>query len=97
MSAYAVGLADALWLCPVSALRLFFASVLFVDPVRNFAPLADGIRHLRAVALAEGRLPMRWVPSGPLGLAVSPSISPYIGPGEFPPFCRTPFGAQVGV
>ena len=40
LSAYAVGLADALWLCPVSALRLFFASVSFVDPVRNFAPFA---------------------------------------------------------
>ena len=39
LSAYAVGLADALWLCPVSALHLFFASVSFVDPVHNFAPL----------------------------------------------------------
>ena len=41
LSAFAVGLADALWLCPVSALRLFFASVSFVDPVRNFAPFAQ--------------------------------------------------------
>ena len=41
LSAYAVGLADALWLCPVSALRLFFASVSFVDPIRIFAPLAQ--------------------------------------------------------
>ena len=32
MYAYAVGLADALWLCPERALRLFFASVSFVDP-----------------------------------------------------------------
>ena len=40
LSAYAVGLADALWLCPERALRLFFASVSFVDPVRNVAPLA---------------------------------------------------------
>ena len=31
----------ALWLCPVSALCLLFASVLFVDPVRIVAPLAQ--------------------------------------------------------
>ena len=41
LSAYAVGLADALWLYPERALRLFFASVSFVDPVRNVAPLAQ--------------------------------------------------------
>ena len=41
LSAYVVGLADAVWLCPVSALRLSFASVSFVDPVRSFAPLAQ--------------------------------------------------------
>ena len=29
---------------------------------------ADGFRHLRALALAEGRLPMRLVPSEPLGV-----------------------------
>ena len=40
LSAYAVGIADALWLCPKRALRLFFASVSFVNPVRNVAPLA---------------------------------------------------------
>ena len=33
LSAYAVGFADALWLCPERALRLFFASVSLVDPV----------------------------------------------------------------
>ena len=38
--AYGVGLADALWLCPERALRLFFASVSFVDPVRTVVPLA---------------------------------------------------------
>ena len=58
---------------------------------------AGGIRHLRAVALAEGRLPMRWVPSEPLGLAVAPPISSYTRPGQSPQFCRAPFGAQVGV
>ena len=41
LSAYAVGLAAALWLCPERALRLFFASVSFVDPIRNVAPLAQ--------------------------------------------------------
>ena len=58
---------------------------------------ADGFRHFRAVALAEGRLPMRWVPSEPLRLAVAPPISPSTGPGQPPQFCRTPIGAQVGV
>ena len=42
---------------------------------------ADDIRHLQAVALAEGRLPKRWVPSELLGLAMAPPISPYAGPG----------------
>ena len=41
LSASAMGLADALWLCPESALCLLFASVSFVDPVRNVAPLAQ--------------------------------------------------------
>ena len=40
LSASAVGLTDALWLCPERALPLFFASVSFVDPVRNAALLA---------------------------------------------------------
>ena len=72
LSAYAVGLADALWLCPERALCLFFASVSLVDPVA-LSPLsrivfADGFRHLCMLALAEGRLPMSWVPSEPLGV-----------------------------
>ena len=41
LSAYAVGLTDALWLCPERALRFFFASVSFVDPVCNVAPFAQ--------------------------------------------------------
>ena len=50
LSAYAVGFADALWLCPEHVLRLFFASVSLVDPVA-LSPLllsvfADGFRHL---------------------------------------------------
>ena len=62
LSAYAVGFADALWLCPERALLLFFASVSLVDPVA-LSPLsrsvsADGFRHWWALALAEGRLPM---------------------------------------
>ena len=88
MSASAVGLTDALWLCPERVLRLFLASVSFVDPVRTVAPLtprlAGGVRPLRAVALAEGRLPIRWAPSEPMGLAVAPPISPSTGPGQSP-------------
>ena len=50
LSAYAVALADALWLCPERALRLFFASVSLVDLVA-LSPLllsvfTDGFRHL---------------------------------------------------
>ena len=82
MYAYVVGLADALWLCPERALRLFVASVSFVDPIRTVAPL--GVSPFRAVALEEGRLPMRWVPSEPMGLAVAPPISPYTNPGQSP-------------
>ena len=72
LSAYAVGFADTLWLCPERALRLFFASVSLVDPVA-LSPLsrsvfADGFRHFCALALAEGRLPMSWVLSEPLGV-----------------------------
>ena len=89
MYAYVVGLADALWLCPERALRLFFTSVSFVGPVRTVAPLADtvfadGVSPLRAVALEDGCLPMRWVPSEPMGLSVAPPISPYTGPGQSP-------------
>ena len=71
-SAYAVGFADALWLCPERALRLFLASVSLVDPV-VLSPLsrcvsADGFRLWWAFALADGRLPISWVPSEPLGI-----------------------------
>ena len=41
-------------------------------------------------ALAEGRLPMRLVPSEPLGVVVAPPISPYTGPGWSPLICRVP-------
>ena len=84
MYASAVGLTDALWLCPERALRLFLALVSFVDPVRTVAVFADGVRPLRVVAFAEGRLPIRWVPSEPMGLVVAPPISPYTGPGQSP-------------
>ena len=33
---------------------------------------------------------MRWSRRGPWGVAVAPPISPYTGPGWFPPFCRVP-------
>ena len=44
LSAFAEGLAAALLLCPEHALRLFFASVSFVDPVRIVASLAPCLR-----------------------------------------------------
>ena len=49
LSASAVGFADALWLFPERALRLFFASISLVDPVA-LSPLlhrvyADGFHH----------------------------------------------------
>ena len=72
-------------------------SIPFAMSPLSHSVFADGIRHLRAVALAEGQLPMRWVSSEPLGLAVAPLISPYTGPAQSPQFCRTPIGAQVGV
>ena len=50
LSAYVVGLADALWLCPERALRLFFASVSLVDPVAlsplSLSVFAAGFRLL---------------------------------------------------
>ena len=42
LSAYAVGLADTLWLCPERALCLFFASVSLVDPVA-LSPLSRSV------------------------------------------------------
>ena len=54
---FCVGLTDALLLCPERAFRLFFASVSFVDPIRNVATLAEGICPLRAVALEGGVSP----------------------------------------
>ena len=86
-------------LCVPSAFSLHRSrlSIPFAISPLSRSVFADGIRHLRAVALAEGRLPMRWVLSEPLGLAVAPPISPYTEPGQPPHFCRTPIGAQVGV
>ena len=45
LSAFAVGFADALWLCPVHALSRFFASVSLIDPVALWPLFADGFRH----------------------------------------------------
>ena len=79
------------------SLRRSRLSIPFAMPPLSRSVFAGGIRLLRAVALAEGRLPMRWVLSEPLGLAVAPPISPYTGPRQSLQFYRTPFGAQVGV
>ena len=71
LSASAVGFADALWLCPERALRLFFVSVLLVDPVA-LSPLlrrvyADGFRHWCAFHSCGGTSPHAFVSIGSLG------------------------------
>ena len=79
-------------LCVPSAFSLHrsLLSIPFAISPLSRSVFADGIRHLRAVALAEGRLPVCWVPSEPLGLAVAPPISPYTGPGQSPQFAVRP-------
>ena len=69
LSASAVGFADTLWLCLERALRLFFS---LVDPSHcrpscAVSMLAVSVIGAR-IALTEGRLPMRLVPSEPLGV-----------------------------
>ena len=92
--ASAVGLSDALWLCPERALCLSWRrsrlSIPFALSPLSRHVFADGVCPLRVVALAEGRLPIRWVPSEPMGLAVAPTISPYTGPGQSPQFAVRP-------
>ena len=73
-------------LCVPSAFYLLRSrlSIPFAMSPLSHRVLADGIRPLRAVALAGGRPPMRWVPSEPVGFAVVPPILPYTGPGQSP-------------
>ena len=71
LSASAVGFADALWLCPERALRLFFALVSLVDPVA-LSPLlrrvyADGFRHWCAFRSCGGASPHAFGSIGALG------------------------------
>ena len=71
LSASAVGFADAFWLCPVHALRGFFASVSLVDPVA-LSPLldcvfADGFSHWCAFRLCGGASPHEFGSVGALG------------------------------
>ena len=85
LSASAVGFADALWLCPECALRLFFASVSLVDTVA-LSPLsrsvpADSFRHWWAFRSCGGASPHALDSGSPWGFAVTPPISPYTGPG----------------
>ena len=42
--------------------------ILFALSPLSRSVFADGFCLLRALALAEGRLPMRWVPAEPLGI-----------------------------
>ena len=72
------------------SLRRSRLSIPFAMSPLSHSVFADGIRLLRAVALAEGRLPLRWVPSEPLELAVAPPISPYTRPGQFRNFAVHP-------
>ena len=71
LSASAVGFADALWLCPERALRLFFALVSLVDPVALSALLrriyADGLRHWCAFRSCGGASPHAFGSVGALG------------------------------
>ena len=71
LSASAVGFADALWLCPERALRLFFASVSLIDTVA-LSPLsrivsADGFRHWWAFRSCGGASPHALGSVGALG------------------------------
>ena len=71
LSASAVGFADALWLFPEGALRLFFASVSLVDPVA-LSPLlrrvyADSFRHWCAFPFCGGASPHAFGSVGALG------------------------------
>ena len=95
LSASAVGFADALWLSPERALRLFFAVVSLVDPVA-LSPLlhrvyAEGFHHWCAFHFCGGASPHAFGSVGALGeLRVAPPISPYTGPGWSPPICLVP-------
>ena len=71
LSTSVVGFADALWLCPERALRLFCVSVSLVDPVA-LLPLsrsvsADGFRHWWAFRSCEGASPHALGSVGALG------------------------------
>ena len=50
------------------SLRWSRLSIPFALSPLSRSVFADGFRHLRTLALEEGRLPMRWVPSEPLGI-----------------------------
>ena len=61
LSAFAVGLTDAILLCPARALRLSLRrsclSIPFALPPLSRRVFADGIYHLRVVAVATGASP----------------------------------------
>ena len=74
---------------PVSCLFLSLRPCRSLSIPFALSPLSrhvfvGGVRPLLAVALAEGRLPIRWAPSEPMGLAVAPPTSPSTGPGQSP-------------
>ena len=96
LSAYAVGFADALLLCPERAIGLVCRSRSQCRPSRAVSSLTVSVLCERSL-LRKGRLPMRWVPSKPMGFAVAPPMSPYTGPGQSLRSYCTPMGAQVDV
>ena len=71
LSASEVGFADALWLCPERALRLFFVSVSLVDPVALLPLLrsvyAEGFRHWCTFRSCGGASPHAFGSVGALG------------------------------
>ena len=98
LSAFAEGLTDTLLLCPVRALRLSlrrsrYRSRLHCRPSRAVSSLTVSI-FCEWSLLRQGRLPMHWVPSEPMGFAVAPPISPYTGPGQSPRLDVSPLGLR---
>ena len=66
------------------SLRLSRLSIPFALSPLSLLVFANDVHPLRVVVLEEGRLPMSWVQSEPMGLAVAPPISPYTGPRQSP-------------
>ena len=75
---------------------LVYRSCLHCRPSRAVSSLMVSVL-CAWLLLRQGRLPVRWVLSEPVGFAVAPPILPYTGPGRSPRSCRQHLGAQVSV